>query len=105
MIVNELEHSASYKLVKVLKSLSESYGVHLDFTKTNFDQLISVYEDCERKRSRIVESTSHNTYHSNAAYLESGLIQEAITIFLSEVAPKRLNRRMKNKPAFGANNE
>lgn len=105
MIVNELEHSAHFKLAKVLSTLRESHGIHLDFTQSDFDQLMGVYEECQRTRSRIVESTAHNTYHSNDKYLESGLIQEAIHIFLSEVAPKRLNRRLKKTPAFGADNE
>lgn len=105
MIVNDLEHSAHFRLAKVLSTLQESYGIHLDFTKADFEQLIGVYEECQSTRSRIVESASHNTYHNNATYMESGLIQEAIHIFLSEVAPKRLNRRIKKTPAFGANNE
>ncbi len=104
MIVNELEHSAHYKLAKVLRTLSESHGIHLDFTQSDFDQLMGVYEECQSARSRIVESAAHNTYHSNDKYLEASLIQEAIHIFLSEVAPKRLNRRLRTT-AYGANNE
>lgn len=105
MIVTDLENSAHYKLCKVMETLHELHGVKLDFTNSNFDQLIGVYEECQNVRSRIVETTSYNTYNDNPRYIEASLIQEAIHIFLSEVAPKRLNRRLNNTPAFGANDE
>jgi len=105
MIVNDLNTSAHFKLAKIMETLGANHGVYLDFAAADFDSLMGVYESCAATRYSIVESANHNTYHSNDKYVEAGLIQEAIHIFLSEVAPKRLNRRMKNKPAFGANNE
>lgn len=103
MFVNDLETSAPYKLAKVLGSLKENHCIQLDFSAVNFDELMSIYEACGSQKLQIVESTAHNTYHTNTTYLEATLIQEAIHIFLSEVAPKRLNRRLKT--TNGANDE
>jgi hypothetical protein len=103
MRVNDLETSAHFRLVKVLEALQERHNIQLDFSAVDFDQLMSIYEDYGSKKNLIVESTTHNTYHNNSQYLEATLIQEAIHIFLSEVAPKRLNRRLKT--TNGANNE
>lgn len=105
MIVNDLNLSAPYKLAKVMTTLQEKHGIQLDFTRADFNSLMGIYEECEAVRSRIVESTSHNTYNDNPKYVEACLIKEAIHIFLSEVAPKRLNRRLNNNPAGGANDE
>lgn len=103
MFVKDLETTAHFKLAKVLETLQEQYNIVLDFTKTNFDELMDVYEACGSTKIQIVESVSYNSYHSNPSYLEASLIQEAIHIFLSEVAPKRLNRRLKT--TNGANDE
>lgn len=102
MVINELETSAAYRLAKVLDALFEQHQVVLDFLASDFDQLMSISEECASVKSRIVESTSHNTYHENAGYQEASLIQEAIQIFLSEVAPMRLNRRKKSNMSSGA---
>ena len=105
MNVNDLSNTAHYRLSKIMEALDTLHGVQLDFTKADFDTLIGVLEDCQSTRQSIVESTSFNTYHENKKFQEVGLIQEAIHIFLSEVAPKRLNRRLKTTTAFGADNE
>lgn len=105
MFVEDLEHTAEYKLYKILESLETSHQIRLDFRKVNFDQLMSIYESYSVKRQKIVETSTHSSYTENKEYSEAKLIQEAIYIFLSEVAPKRLNRRLKNKQATGANNE
>jgi hypothetical protein len=105
MFIEDLEHTAAYKLFKILESLETSHRVRLNFHKANFDQLMSVYEAYSAKRQKIVETSTHSSFTENKEYSEAKLIQEAIYIFLSEVAPKRLNRRLKNKQATGANNE
>jgi hypothetical protein len=105
MNVNDLGSSTPVKLVRVLNALVEHHGIRLDFTKSNFDQLMETYDACAAVKFRIVESAAHNSYHTNDKYREAALIQEAIHIFLSEVAPKRLNRRQNHKQALGANNE
>jgi len=105
MNINDLGSSAHAKLAAVLNTLVERHNVRLDFTATTLGELEAVYEACGSQRAKVVESASHNSYLENPSYTEATLIQEAIHIFLSEVAPKRLNRRRKSNSALGANNE
>lgn len=105
MVIDELDTSAHVRLAQVLSQLHEQHSIHLDFLSADFDLLMQVYEECAVTRKTIVESTAHNSYIGNQRYVEASLIQEAIKIFLSEVAPKRLKRRLRSVPSFGANNE
>lgn len=90
MVINELENSSHYKLSKLLGLLETMYGVTIDFTAAQAPgELELVYEEFGRLRSEIISEARHNSYNSNPDYAKACLIQEAIRLFLSEVAPKR----------------
>jgi hypothetical protein len=96
MVISELNTSASYRLSKVLNLLESLYGLTIDFDAAeSLAQLQSIYEMYGLERSKIIKESSHNSYNNDPAYTKAVLIQEAIHIFLSEVAPKRIKRTKK----------
>lgn len=96
MVIDELNTSASYRLSRVLTVLESLYGVTIDFdAATNLAQLQSIYEMYGLERSRIIRESVYNSYNTDPTYTKAVLIQEAISIFLSEVAPKRIKRSKK----------
>lgn len=94
MVIDELDVSAEYRLSRVLKLLENIYSITLDFdaVKQNAD-LVSIYEKYDIIRHKTIRESQYNTYNQNPEYVKACLIQEAICIFLSEIAPKRRNRR------------
>jgi len=97
MVIDELNTSASYRLSRVLNLLESLCGVTINFDAVdNLAQLQSIYEVYGLERSRIIKESAFNSYNNDPSYTKAVLIQEAIGIFLSEVAPKRIKRRKKN---------
>jgi hypothetical protein len=93
MVIEDLNTSASYRLTRVLNLLESLFGVTIDFQSARSTaELKSLYEACGLERSRIIAESSYNSYSQDPAYTKAILIQEAIQIFLSEVAPKRIKR-------------
>lgn len=103
MVINEIESSPSFRLSKILGLLESHYGLTIDFEAAqNTAELQSVLESYEQVRSQIIQESAFNSYNHNPEYVKAGLILEAIQIFLSEVAPKRINKRRKQNPSEGA---
>lgn len=96
MVIDELNTSPSYRLSKIVGLLESLYGLTIDFDAANSTaELQSIYEAYGLERSRIINEAAYNSYQSNPDYTKAVLIQEAIHIFLSEVAPKRIKRSKK----------
>jgi hypothetical protein len=93
MVIDDLNTSSSYRLSRILNILESTHGVTIDFEAANsLAELQSVYEAYGQKRSSIISESAFNSYNDNPHYSEAVLIQGAISIFLSEVAPKRIKR-------------
>lgn len=96
MVIDELNTSPSFRLTKILDLLESLYGLTIDFeAASSTAELQSIYETYGLERSRIIKEESFNSYNTNSEYTKAVLIQEAIHIFLSEVAPKRIKYRPK----------
>lgn len=94
MGIDELNTSSSYRLNKVLGLLESLFGLSIDFDAANSPaELQSIYEAYGLERSRIIQESAFNSYNNDPAYTKAVLIQEAIHIFLSEVAPKRIRKK------------
>ena len=97
MIVDDLGNSTPYQLSRVLSVLESLYGVTIDFDAADdAGQLEQVYESYGALRKQIISEAHYNSYHANPDYAKACLIQEAIRIFLSEVAPKRRRSKRNN---------
>jgi len=96
MVIDELNTSPNYRLARILNLLESLFGLTIDFEAANsLAELRSLHEAYGLERSRIIQESSFNSCNSNPHYTKAVLIQEAIHIFLSEVAPKRIKRTKK----------
>jgi hypothetical protein len=98
MNVDDLAISPNYQLRKILNLLENLYGLTIDFSAAKSKaELESIYEAYGLERLNIIQEAHHNSYNQNPEYTKACLIQEAIRIFLSEVAPKRRNNTRRRK--------
>jgi len=96
MVIDELNTSSNYRLTRILNLLESLFGLTIDFDAAkSLAELRSLYEAYGLERSRIVKESSFNSCNTDPQYTKAVLIQEAIHIFLSEVAPKRIKRTKK----------
>lgn len=94
MGIDELNTSPNYRLSKILGLLESLFGLTIDFDAANSNaELQSIYEAYGLERSRIIKESTFNSYNNDPSYTKAVLIQEAIHIFLSEVAPKRIRKK------------
>ena len=100
MNVVDLAVSPNFQLNKILRLLESLYGLTINFdAATSKVELESIYEAYGLERLNIIREAHHNSYNQNPDYTKACLIQEAIRIFLSEVAPTRRNNPRKRRNA------
>jgi hypothetical protein len=101
MVVDDLNTSASYRLSRLLAILESKFGVTIDFgAAENAAELQAVFEAYGEVKEQIIRESAYNSYNSNPDYVKASLIRDAISLFLSEVAPKRIHRtRGKKNPS------
>jgi hypothetical protein len=90
--MSEVSTLPDFKLNKLLKTLNCVYGVTIDF-ENNISILEQVMEECKVTKQRILRECGFNSYNKNEEYTKATLIIEAITIYLVEIAPKRIPRQ------------
>lgn len=93
MIVNEFENSNTYRLQQIMHTLESVHGVKLDFDSNTIEEVQALGESCEIVKNSIVKESVFNTWMQNPEYTKNMLVLEAVRIYLSEVAPKRMNKK------------
>jgi hypothetical protein len=97
MVIGDLETSSDYRLSRLIRVLESVYGLTIDFeAASSRAELKSIYEEYGHVKTKIISESAFNSYYQDIEYTKACIIQEAIIIFLSEVAPKRRPRRAKN---------
>ena len=97
MDVTDLEIGPAIKIAILLKILESAYGLTVDLSAP-IPELISIHDKCKDYTTKVFEDSNIGT---DPEYGKALLIQESIRMFLSEIAPKRINR--KNSETKGAN--
>lgn len=95
MIVNEFENTKEYRFQQIVNTLKNIHGYCLELDSKNQDQIRSLHESCEMVKNSIVKESSFNTWMQNPEYTKNMLIMEAIRIYLTEIAPRRMNKKSK----------
>ena len=95
MDITDLELGPAIKISRLLKILESTYGITVDLSAP-INELIAVHDKCKSYTSSVFETTNIGT---DPNYGKALLIQESIRMFLSEIAPKRINRKTENKGA------
>lgn len=93
MIVNEFENTKEYRLQQIINTLKSIHGYELDLGSKSTEQIQSLNETCEIVKNSIVKESRFNTWMQNPEYTKNMLIMEAIRIYLTEIAPKRMNKK------------
>lgn len=93
MVVNEFENSKQYRLQQIMHTLESVHGVRLDFDSQSYEDIKTLGESCEIVKNSIVKESAFNTAMQNPEYTKNMLIIEAVRIYLSEVAPKRMSKK------------
>ena len=101
MIIEYLDTSPHFRLKKIIGLLENLHGVTINFDAVkDKNHLEAIYLKYAKIKESILLTDEFNVYHLNETYTRASLIQEAIKIFLSEIAPKRkkhgASRSMKN---------
>lgn len=95
MFINDFQSSNEYRLHQVLHTLRSVHGVDLKLESSNVSDLNSLLERSELIKDNIVSESRFNTYNSNPEYAKHMLITEAVRLYLTEIAPKRQRRKVK----------
>lgn len=95
MFINDFQSSNEHRLHQVLHTLKSVHGTELDLENSELSDLESMRESSEIIKNSIVNESRFNTYNSNPEYAKHMLIMEAVRLYLTEIAPKRLRRKVK----------
>lgn len=95
MNLSELDGDTVSRLVNVLRILEQKHAVRIDFDSINsINDALGLLREAQSIKRQIIEESAFNAYHTNPQYNKMVLIQEAMRIYLREVAP---NRRLRKK--------
>ena len=95
MFINDFKNSNEHKLQQITHTLKSVYGVELKLDETPESDLNTLRQSSEIIKNSIVSESQFNTYNSNPEYTKHTLIMEAIKLYLTEIAPKRRNNKIK----------
>jgi hypothetical protein len=85
------------RLNKMHQTLDKLFGIKLNLDIKNVNKLRSLLEEYTQLREKILHESNFNSYYQNPEYVKAILILEAINVFLSEIAPKRMQKKNKKK--------
>jgi hypothetical protein len=95
MYITDIDQDLSQtKLDKLSKTLREVYEIEVDFGAPRED-LVETHRYFSEQKHVLLQDGEFNKYFGNCDYSRAYLICEAIRIFLSEIAPKRMLHRRK----------
>lgn len=92
MIVDDVRTSSKHQLASVLHTLRHVHGVDLKLDESSNEEIELLRDSSEIIKNSIVSENAFNSWHSNPSYAKHMLIIEAARIYLSEIAPRRRPR-------------
>lgn len=99
MNLNQFESSGEITLNQILQTLDQVHGIkfNVDFDRpTIIEELSECKHSFEIIRDRIINESAFNSYQTNAEYIKSMLVLEAVKL-LTEIAPRRSCKRSTNE--------
>lgn len=97
MYLNYFESSNGARLSQIMDTLKNVHGVTINIDRNSpsaEDLLNKCLIENEVRRDKIINESSFNSYQQNPEYIKCMLILEAVTIMLTEIAPKRRRKNM-----------
>jgi len=95
MFVDDVKTSAEHRLAQIAHTLKHVYDTELALDEASIDDLAALHDSSEIVKNSIVSESAFNSWHSNPTYTKHMLIMEAVRLYLTEIAPKRRPRNLR----------
>lgn len=95
MFINNFQSSNGYRLHQVLHTLKSVHDTDLVLESMTDADIEFVKDNSEYTKNDIVNESQFNSYHTNPEYTKHTLILEAVRLYLTEIAPKRMRKKVK----------
>ena len=95
MFVDDVKASAEHRLNQITHTLKHVHGIELTLDESSMDEIELLHDSSEIVKNSIVSESAFNSWHTNPAYTKHMLIMEAIRLYLTEIAPKRRPRHLR----------
>jgi len=95
MFVDDVKASAEHRLNQITHTLKHVHGIELTLDESSMDEIELLHDSSEIVKNSIVSESAFNSWHTNPAYTKHMLIMEAVRLYLTEIAPKRRPRHLR----------
>jgi len=95
MFVDDVKTSADHRLKQVTHTLQHVHGINLQLEQTSLSRIAALYQRSKQIKNHITNEGRFNSYHVDPNYTKHLLIMEATRLYLSEIAPKRRPRQLR----------
>jgi hypothetical protein len=94
MLVQDIKESSVFKLGRLNDLLDQLYGLRIDYSNSD-EHLRQVCEHYREMRTTLLHEHGIAGLQNNPQYAKAVLISEAVSIYLREIAPKRIRKKRK----------
>ena len=95
MFVDDVKTSAELRLDQIAHTLKHVYDTELTLDESTIDELAALHDSSEIVKNSIVSESAFNSWHSNPTYTKHMLIMEAVRLYLTEIAPRRRPKHLR----------
>ena len=95
MFVDDVKTSAEHRLAQIAHTLKHVYDTELTLDESSIDELAALHDSSEIVKNSIVSESAFNSWHSNPTYTKHMLIMEAVRLYLTEIAPRRRPKNLR----------
>jgi len=103
MFVDDVNTSAEHRLAQIAHTLKHVYDTELALDESSIDELAAMHDSSEIVKNSIVSESAFNSWHSNPTYTKHMLIMEAVRLYLTEIAPRRRPKNLRESDESALN--
>ena len=103
MFVDDVKTSAEHRLAQIAHTLKHVYDTELTLDESSIDELAAIHDSSEIVKNSIVSESAFNSWHSNPTYTKHMLIMEAVRLYLTEIAPRRRPKHLRESEETALN--
>ena len=103
MFVDDVKTSAEHRLAQIAHTLKHVYDTELTLDESSIDELAAIHNSSEIVKNSIVSESAFNSWHSNPTYTKHMLIMEAVRLYLTEIAPRRRPKHLRESEETALN--
>jgi hypothetical protein len=103
MFVDDVNTSAEHRLAQIAHTLKHVYDTEIALDESSIDELSAMHDSSEIVKNSIVSESAFNSWHSNPTYTKHMLIMEAVRLYLTEIAPRRRPKNLRESDESALN--